>query len=294
MPAFSNCVETDASRGSTAGLTAVGALGYQVVVRSTTAAGSRAVASLFRNMREPARPDVLGSLELRRTRTGWIVSGGSDVEAVHNSLSQARWELRERVTGLLMNARPDLVWLHASGVARDNHAVLISGPSGSGKSRLATNLVAEGFDYLGDDVLPFDPCTRMAHPFPVTLSVRTGAAQYVLTAEARRLRKRGVVVRQAQVATGPMPIAAIVFPRFAPGPTRMQPMSAGRVAIELLRQCRDFERHREAAVRAISDLAASVPSWDVSYVDPVLGAGAVVRVHEGGNRWRQSNGRETD
>jgi hypothetical protein len=230
-------------------------------------------------MREPARPVVLGSLELRRIRAGWIVAGGSVAEVVHDSLTQARWEVRERVTGLLMNARPDLVWLHAAGVARDNHAVLITGPSGSGKSRLAAHLVTEGFDYLGDDVLPFDPCTRIAYPFPVTLSVRRGPAQYVLTAEARRLRKRDVVVKQSQVATGPMPIAAIVFPRFALGPTRMQPMSAGRVAIELLRQCRDFERHREAAVRAISDLATTVPSWNVSYVDPVRGAEAIVRVH---------------
>jgi hypothetical protein len=178
-----------------------------------------------------------------------------------------------------MNARPDLVWLHASGVARDNQAVLITGPSGSGKSRLAAHLVTEGFDYLGDDILPFDPTTRMAYPFPVTLSVRSGAAHYVLIAEARRLRKRDVVVRQAQVATGPMPIAAIVFPRYAPGPTRMQLMSAGRVAIELLRQCRDFERHREAAVRAMSDLAATVPCWTLSYVDPVRGAEGIVRVH---------------
>jgi hypothetical protein len=178
-----------------------------------------------------------------------------------------------------MNARPDLVWLHASGVARDDHAVLITGPSGSGKSRLAAHLVAGGFDYLGDDVLPLDPRTRMAYPFPVTPSVRGGPAQYLLTAEARRLRKRDVVVRQAQVATGPMPIAAIVFPKFAPGPTRTQAMSAGRVAIELLQQCRDFSRHGEAAVRAIGDVAATVPSWNVSYVDPVRGAEVIVRVH---------------
>ncbi len=282
MPDSSNCVETDASRRSTIGLTTVAALGHQVAVRSITAAGRRAVASLFRNLREPLRPDVLGSLDFRRVRAGWIVSSGSVAEVVHDSLSQARWELRERVTRLLMNARPDLLWLHAAGVARDDYAILITGPSGSGKSRLAAHLVTEGFDYLGDDVLPFDPCTRMVHPFPVTPSVRRGPSQYLLTAEARRLRKRDVVIRRAQVATGPMRIAAIVFPAFAPGPTRTQPMSAGRVAIELLRQCRDFERHREAAVRAISDVAATVPCWNVSYADPVGGAEAIVRVHAHG------------
>ena len=117
-----------------------------------------------------------------------------------------------------MKARPDLLWLHAAGVARDGHAVLITGPSGSGKSRLATRLIAEGFAYLGDDVLPFDPRTS-----------------------SRRAR--------------------ISWSRCRPG------------------QCRDFGRHREDAVRAVSALASAVPGWTLSFVDPVRGADAIARAH---------------
>ena len=41
--------------------------------------------------------------------------------------------------------------LHASTVARDGRAVLISGPSGSGKSDLALRLLDRGFALVSDD-----------------------------------------------------------------------------------------------------------------------------------------------
>jgi hypothetical protein len=278
MRASLNRTPTDTIDRPTDGLTVVSALGRQVVVRTTTPGATRAVASLFRNMHEPLRPDViLGSVELQRVRTGWIVPGGPDGDVVHGSLSQARWELRERVTYLLMHARPDLLWLHAAGVVRDGNAVLISGPSGSGKSALATRLIGHGFDYLGDDVLPLDPQTGRVHPFPVTPAVRSGPSHCMLAVEARRLPRPDVVVRRTRVATGPMPVAAIVFPRFAPGPSRAQPEPPARVALELLRQCLDFERHRAAAVLAISALAGAAPAWSVSFADPGCGAEVIIR-----------------
>src|SRR3954453_658078 len=41
--------------------------------------------------------------------------------------------------------------IHASTVARDGRAVLISGPSGSGKSDLALRLLDRGFTLVSDD-----------------------------------------------------------------------------------------------------------------------------------------------
>jgi serine kinase of HPr protein (carbohydrate metabolism regulator) len=41
--------------------------------------------------------------------------------------------------------------LHASTVAREGRAVLISGPSGSGKSDLALRMLDRGFTLVSDD-----------------------------------------------------------------------------------------------------------------------------------------------
>jgi hypothetical protein len=277
-----NRFPTDTRRCARDGAIAVAALGRQVVVGTTTTAGRRAVAALFRAMHEPVRPGALGRLALRRVPAGWILSAGPDAEALYGSLAQARWGLRDRVTRFLMSARPDLLWLHAAGVAKDGHAVLIAGPSGSGKSSLAALLITHGFAYLGDDALPLDPRSGVVYPFPITPAVRTGPRRYLPPAAARALPKREVTVRPAQVATGPVPLGAIVFPRYAPDALDARPVLPAQVALEMLRQCRDLGRHREQAVRALTALAGTLSAWELTFADAWHTVEAITRAHAGG------------
>lgn len=46
--------------------------------------------------------------------------------------------------------------LHASGVAKNGRAILITGHSGAGKSTLASALLQRGFDFISDDVCAID------------------------------------------------------------------------------------------------------------------------------------------
>ncbi len=50
-------------------------------------------------------------------------------------------------------AEPDTLHLHASAVACDGRGLLILGPSGSGKSALALQLMALGADLVSDDAV---------------------------------------------------------------------------------------------------------------------------------------------
>lgn len=50
-------------------------------------------------------------------------------------------------------AQPDTLHLHASAVACDGRGLLILGPSGSGKSALALQLMAFGADLVADDAV---------------------------------------------------------------------------------------------------------------------------------------------
>jgi hypothetical protein len=67
--------------------------------------------------------------------------------------------------------------LHAAAVERDGAALLLGGPSESGKTTLTLALLARGFRLLSDDFSPLDRATGLVRPFPKALGIRPGAAR---------------------------------------------------------------------------------------------------------------------
>ena len=64
--------------------------------------------------------------------------------------------------------------LHAAALERDGRALLIAGPSESGKTTLALALLREGFRLLSDDFTPLDRATGQVAPFLKALGIRPG------------------------------------------------------------------------------------------------------------------------
>lgn len=64
--------------------------------------------------------------------------------------------------------------LHASAIAADGSAAAFAGPSGTGKTRMASRLVARGAGFLTDDVLAVQTAGDhiLAHPGPAFMSIR--------------------------------------------------------------------------------------------------------------------------
>jgi HprK-related kinase A len=65
--------------------------------------------------------------------------------------------------------------LHASAVARDGRALVMTGESGSGKSTLSVLLAARGWRFLGDEFALVDLDTGALHPFPRPVSLKNEA-----------------------------------------------------------------------------------------------------------------------
>jgi hypothetical protein len=121
-----------------------------------------------------------------------------------------------------------LVSIHAAAIGTHQHCVLIPGASGSGKSTLAAGLLASGCNsYLTDDISPLDGASLCIVPVPGALVLKSGSWEAVgsLLPDLYDLairRRRGQKVRYwsppvAQVASGPLPVTAIVFPHFESG-----------------------------------------------------------------------------
>ena len=235
----------------------IGCAGRQVVIAARGARVQSAIAATFGHAHQPPQANPVARLTLRRTRGGYAVVGGCEPDSTDGTLADAIRSLRYQATLHLMAARPDLVWLHAAAVSRDGRALLIAGPGGSGKSSLATELVGVGFCYLGDDVIPLDPVSGTAFPFPVTPAVRSTPGGRLPRKAVATLPRFEVELDAARVAPAPVPVRLVVFPAYTGRLVNMRSWPPARTALDLLRHCLNFERHGEPTVRALCSLAAT-------------------------------------
>ena len=180
---------------------------------------------------EPARCYVVA-----RDGSGWIATSGDVVEAVHETLWGVTDALRYRMLEACEENVRRFVTLHAAAVARGDDLVLLAGESGAGKTTLSLALLEAGWTYLSDDLAPVSSETGLVHPFPKPLGVKDPAAWEALRdAYSGKLAPPSgsflVPATRWRIATEPLPVRLLVFPRFtAGGELDVEPVSAARGA----------------------------------------------------------------
>lgn len=63
--------------------------------------------------------------------------------------------------------------MHAAGVSKEGTAVVLPAYGGTGKTTLSIGLLAQGYRFLGDDLLLVDSATLEVHPYPRPLHIFT-------------------------------------------------------------------------------------------------------------------------
>ncbi|MGC8833146.1 MAG: hypothetical protein ACP5R4_03755, partial [Armatimonadota bacterium] len=187
-------------------------------------------------------------------------------------------EVRREVAIMLMETRPELLWLHAGAAAKNGAAVLLPGPWGSGKSSIVTSLCTNGWLYLSDDMVGIDTKADTAVPFPITPLVRepvqTCHPNYPAVKREFRLGKRSVCRK-------PQPITAVVFPEYKQSAsaslTRCDAITA---SMKLLEDCMNFRQHGERAVAYVAELVKKVPIYQLHYSSAPLAAAEIERALE--------------
>lgn len=80
--------------------------------------------------------------------------------------------LRNALSRRAITEATSIVPLHAAAAERDGVFVVLSGPPKAGKTTLLLDLLDQGWRLVTDDLVPLDPKTLTAAPFPKPLSVR--------------------------------------------------------------------------------------------------------------------------
>lgn len=161
--------------------------------------------------------------------------------------------------------------IHAGVVGDGSQCILLPAPPGSGKSTLTASLMHAGYQFYSDEVALLEEGSFDVFPVPLAIGIKTSGIDALAS---RFPNLRGLQVHQRgdgkQVAyltplpefrppnDDPCPVAALVFPRYAPdATTSLVPLSKCDALKRLLDECEavpsrlDFNKV-EALVKWIS------------------------------------------
>ena len=191
-----------------------------------------------------------------------------------------------------MNLQVALGWrrhmlLHASAVAKDGRAVILSGESGSGKSTLAALLGEGEWRLMGDEFTLIEPGSGDALAFPRAVSLKNEAiAEVAARVDAARLGPllagtpkgdiRHLVPRADAIAAmhDPARPALLLFPRFG-GEPAIERIGEGEAFVRLTEASTNYVALGEAGFSAMTRLVRETPAFTISYPDSASGMAIV-------------------
>ena len=193
---------------------------------------------------------------------------------------------------MAMNLQVALGWrrhmlLHASAVAKNGRALLMSGESGSGKSTLAALLGEGDWRLMGDEFTLIDPASGDALAFPRAVSLKNEAiAEVAARVDPARLGPllggtpkgdiRHLIPRPEAIAAMHEPArpALLLFPRFG-GQTAVERMGEGEAFVRLTEASTNYVAMGEAGFAALTRLVRETPAFGISYADSAAGMALV-------------------
>jgi hypothetical protein len=190
-----------------------------------------------------------------------------DLAPVHVLLGGAYQQIVERL-------HPKLKWcafIHAASVSLNGNGVILAAQSGSGKSTLTAMLVAHGYQYHSDDMVPLTLQSNRIASFPLPISVKPGAvkalAPIYACLDAAETAKTQYVIQDASFV-GDMPKAkALVFPKYVKdATTRFEDISVSDALAKLFEDRIHFGYPVEPArVQNFVDWLSSIPRKTLVY-----------------------------
>jgi SM-20-related protein len=227
------------------------------------------VEKIFGHMFVRASADRVGELSVRTTygsRHLYV-----NAKPVHGPLfeSNPMKALGREIACQFINARPELIWLHAAAASRGDECVILPGVWGTGKSSLVTELCKLGWTYLSDDIVPVHPKSLRVLPFPQAPQVREVPERELQREELSRLPKKIIALDPDKIAHQSKELRMIVLPRFvASADIELTDPPASMVVGELLENCLNAAQDVDAAIEALCRIVERTEAAQLVYSRP--------------------------
>jgi hypothetical protein len=215
-------------RGSNAGAArSFEAHGVRIAVYADRKLGEEIERLLPPNRREVAATDADHSFTVAGDPDGgYSVLSGDSFSCDSVDLPVALGVLDSEIRAAIAVRSIDKVFVHAGVVAVDDRAIVVPGPSFSGKTTLVAALVERGATYYSDEFALLDT-DGLVHPYAKRLSVRPR--------EPAPAMQRPAAAFGGVTGTHPVPVGMIVVTSYRPaGSWKPQQLHAGQGALALM------------------------------------------------------------
>lgn len=174
------------------------------------------------------------------------------------------------VNQMALDHAVEYLHLHAGAVGRSGRAMVMSGPSGTGKSTLTAQLCDRGWDYLSDEAVRLRAADGLLRGFPKPISLKVGTVALLpylaerapsFTPSGDRARRLVPASRLgASLARALEPGVVLVLKRDREQHTdepSFLPTAPADVVVRLVEQTMDFERYPGNSLLRIAQTAAA-------------------------------------
>jgi hypothetical protein len=145
-----------------------------------------------------------------------------------------------------------LLFVHAGVVGWQGRAIVLPGPSYTGKSTLVAALLRAGATYYSDEYAVFDRRGRV-HPFLRPLSLREQP-------EGRQ-KRYAIDALEGGAGTKPLPVGLVAMTRYRDGAQwRPRPLSCGEAVLALLANTVSARRQPDVAFRTLRQVVSHAPA----------------------------------
>lgn len=171
--------------------------------------------------------------------------------------------------------------IHAAVVAKDDRAVILPAPPGSGKSTLCAGLVSRGWRLLSDELTLVATDRTGIVPVPRPISLKNASIQVMgrfapdaeigfLTHDTHKGTVGHMKVPLASVRGASVPAAPrwVVFPKYlADAPARLEPRSQGQAFMKLVENAFNYSILGREGFDLLGDVIDQCACFDFSYGD---------------------------
>jgi hypothetical protein len=191
-----------------------------------------------------------------------VVENGSEVWLSGDIHAAAR-VLESRIHQFVAASTEVAVFVHAGVVRWDGRAVVIPGPSHSGKSTLVAALVSMGATYYSDEYAVIDLEGRV-HGFPRRLRLRADVSQEHLPA----------IPKPSETGPlPPLPLGWVWNIQYNPaGNWRPTPLTRGQMLLALLGNTVAVRRQSELTIKTLKAAVGSAEGWHSDRKDAMSAA----------------------